>query len=297
MLGAISKQFSDHSQNSYMTASLGGPREQARTAEEIREAAVPPLAEADDESKKQPAESSRTIDTVKLSKNETKEVQELKSRDQEVRKHEQAHKAVAGRYAVGSMSFSFQVGPDGKRYAVGGEVGIDLSKGQTPEKTIQKAATVRAAALAPAEPSGQDRKVAAMASRMEQEARQELSVRQQEKADRVNPTDSAEVLSNMSSVASSAPETESQTESSNSFASPQKTEELPGTNSKTSMNETGRQDTHDPVELQRNENQNQFENMKPNPAIAVKKYQENTPSSLSPVDTTTAGMVMLSMAI
>lgn len=92
-------------------------------------------------------------------------IQSLAARDAEVRAHEQAHKAVGGQYA-GAISYSFETGPDGKRYAVGGEVPIDTAViAGDPQATIQKLETVRAAALAPAEPSSLDRQVAALASR------------------------------------------------------------------------------------------------------------------------------------
>lgn len=104
---------------------------------------------------------------------EQRVVDQLESRDREVRAHEQAHAAVGGSLA-GSPSYEFQTGPDGKKYAVGGEVSIDVSKANNPEDTIRKMQTVRAAALAPAEPSSQDRKVAAQASRNIAEARAEL---------------------------------------------------------------------------------------------------------------------------
>lgn len=109
-----------------------------------------------------------------LDDTEQQEVQELKNRDREVRAHEQAHKAVGGSYA-GSISYEYQQGPDGKRYAVGGEVSIDVSKEKDPEATIAKMRQVRAAAMAPAEPSPQDRSVAAQAMQTEAEARQELA--------------------------------------------------------------------------------------------------------------------------
>ncbi|QCU91181.1 hypothetical protein FE785_09325 [Thiomicrorhabdus sediminis] len=102
-------------------------------------------------------------------------VDQLKARDREVRAHEQAHMAAAGGYATG-MSFSYQTGPDGKKYAVGGEVGIDTSKvAGNPEATIQKAMVIQRAAMAPAEPSSQDYKVARQASVMMTEARAELA--------------------------------------------------------------------------------------------------------------------------
>ncbi|MGC0152527.1 putative metalloprotease CJM1_0395 family protein [Chromobacterium vaccinii] len=102
-----------------------------------------------------------------------KEVEELKSRDTDVRRHEAAHQAAGGALA-GAASFTYQQGPDGRQYAIGGEVPIRLSQGHTPQETIQNAQTVRAAALAPSDPSGQDRAVAAEASQMEQQARSQL---------------------------------------------------------------------------------------------------------------------------
>lgn len=105
----------------------------------------------------------------------------LAQRDTEVRRHEQAHLAAAGGYATGGPSFTFQKGPDGNSYAVGGEVGIDVAKESTPEATISKMETIQRAALAPAQPSSADRQIAARASVTEAQARQEiLAQRQQE---------------------------------------------------------------------------------------------------------------------
>ena len=112
-----------------------------------------------------------------LSEEDQKQVQDLKDRDREVRVHEQAHAAVGGQYA-GSPSYEYQTGPDGKRYAVGGEVSIDVSEEEKPEDTIQKMQIVRAAALAPAEPSTQDLKVAAEATQKENQARSQVSQKQ-----------------------------------------------------------------------------------------------------------------------
>lgn len=108
-----------------------------------------------------------------LSPEQLKEVEKLKARDREVRAHEMAHLAAAGGLATSGASFSYQRGPDGVSYAVGGEVKIDTSSGSNPEETLRKAQIIRAAALAPAEPSGQDRAVAAKASQMEAQARAE----------------------------------------------------------------------------------------------------------------------------
>lgn len=101
-------------------------------------------------------------------------IAELAARDREVRAHEAAHAAVGGQYAS-APSYSFERGPDGVSYAVSGEVSISTSAiPNDPEATIAKAQVIKAAANAPAEPSGQDRQVAAQASQLEQQARADL---------------------------------------------------------------------------------------------------------------------------
>lgn len=113
-------------------------------------------------------------------------VAKLQQTDRQVRAHEQAHLAAAGGLARG-VSFTYASGPDGQQYAVGGEVGIDTSEvSGDPEATIQKAQQIRAAASAPADPSGQDRAVAAQASSMEQAARLELATQQREEQQEQN---------------------------------------------------------------------------------------------------------------
>lgn len=110
-------------------------------------------------------------------------IQELAARDREVRTHERAHAAVGGQYA-GAPTYTYQRGPDGVNYAIGGEVKISTSKiPGDPQATIDKAQQVRRAALAPAEPSPQDRRVAASASQMEMEAKQELVQLQRKEAE------------------------------------------------------------------------------------------------------------------
>ena len=77
------------------------------------------------------------------------EIRKLAARDREVRAHEQAHLAAAGRYAAGGASYQFTTGPDGRPYATGGEVPIDVSKVPgDPDATLVKAQAVRRAALA-----------------------------------------------------------------------------------------------------------------------------------------------------
>jgi hypothetical protein len=138
-----------------------------------------------------PALRRRDPDRVELSaackdgqcEKEQKEVQELRRQDREVRAHEQAHKGVGGAEA-GPISYTYTTGPDGKRYAVAGEVPIDVSPVEgDPDATIQKMQRVRAAALAPAEPSAVDRQVAAKA---QQVARQAQAQKQQEQGGQID---------------------------------------------------------------------------------------------------------------
>ena len=128
-----------------------------------------------------------------LSPEEQAQVEALKARDAEVRRHEQAHAAVGGPHA-GSPVYEFQRGPDGNQYAVGGSVSIDISPvPNDPAATIQKMDVVRRAALAPAEPSSQDRSVARQAEQTAQAARVELqeqaAAERQERLEAAAPTD------------------------------------------------------------------------------------------------------------
>lgn len=129
-----------------------------------------------EEGAKEPSESG----SEKADKTE-QEIKELRKRDAEVKKHEQAHKAAAGSYYVSGPHFEYKVGPDGHRYAVGGNVKVDTSEiSGDPEATIKKARQIRRSALAPADPSAQDRQVAAEAARLELKASQELAKQRSE---------------------------------------------------------------------------------------------------------------------
>ncbi len=116
----------------------------------------------------------KTADGLTMSEEEAKEIEKLKEQDREVHAHEQAHKSAGGQYVTGGPQYEYRTGPDGKRYAVGGSVSIDTSpvKGD-PDATIRKMQTVQRAALAPANPSAQDRRVAAVAARQMQQAMQQ----------------------------------------------------------------------------------------------------------------------------
>ena len=124
-----------------------------------------------------------------LTEAERKEVQKLKQRDREVRAHEAAHKAAGGSIA-GAPSFETTTGPDGRSYAVAGEVSIDASPvPNNPEATIRKMEIVRRAALAPSQPSAQDRQVAADAAAKIQQARIEKREQDAEEREKIEGSD------------------------------------------------------------------------------------------------------------
>ncbi|HED6832156.1 TPA: hypothetical protein R5151_000615 [Campylobacter coli] len=123
---------------------------------------------------KQNSEQTQMINGVELTLQQVQQLRELQSIDRNVKAHEAAHQAAGGGLA-GAASFSYTRGPDNQMYAVAGEVPIRMQEGRTPEETIANARQVAAAAMAPADPSPQDYKVAANAAKMEFDARAEAT--------------------------------------------------------------------------------------------------------------------------
>ncbi len=129
--------------------------------------------QSDKEASLQPNESVNNKETKQVLAEE-KIIDELSARDAEVKRHENAHASTGGS-VTGSPSYEYRKGPDGKSYAVSGEVSVDLSTvAGDPGATIAKMQQVHAAALAPTNPSSQDIKVAATAAKIILEAQSEL---------------------------------------------------------------------------------------------------------------------------
>jgi hypothetical protein len=126
-------------------------------------------------SSSQPNGTARKLDAERVAL-----LSQIATTDRQVRAHEQAHLTAAGAYATAGPSYSYTVGPDGQRYAVAGEVSLDTSPDPSgPEATVQKAKVIQTAANALADPSTQDRMVAAQAARMEAAAEAEIFAQQQ----------------------------------------------------------------------------------------------------------------------
>ena len=180
--------YSSSSQNWAFTMNVGAVTSSSSYAPPARaEAGAAPSASGASSALEVPAPAGTSTtgnsgDTTNLTPEALALISKLKTRDTEVRQHEQAHLAAAGGLAVSGAAYTYQRGPNGVDYAIGGEVHIDTAPGRTPEETITRAHTIQAAALAPSEPSGADRAVAAQAAQLEQQARTELAVQDAEQA-------------------------------------------------------------------------------------------------------------------
>lgn len=160
--------------NYYKTGYVGNGPGQARSTASPQPEKV---SHADETGKTgKPAEESteRSISGKELNDDEQRRVEKLRQRDRKVRSHENAHAAAAGPYKRGGTRFSYKTGPDGKQYAVSGNVSVDMGSESTPEATIAKMKTVQRAAIAPQDPSAKDRATYSAAVRREMNARQAL---------------------------------------------------------------------------------------------------------------------------
>ncbi len=147
--------------------------------EESSPSREPGAASSNEESSSAEAGPKRS-DGTPMAPEEIQLLEQLKQSDREVRQHEMAHQIVGGAY-TGGASYDYEVGPDGKRYAVAGEVPIDYGPvPNDPQATIEKMQTVIAAAMAPADPSPKDYQVASQARQYLLEAKLEASMQRSE---------------------------------------------------------------------------------------------------------------------
>lgn len=162
VIGAINTTYAQYS----FTPQRRTPSTVSDTQDEST--VIPPVDESESSGSSNP-----------VSQEDQRAIEKLKERDRKVRAHEAAHMAAGGGITQGGPSYSYTTGPDGKRYAIGGEVQIDTSEvPDNPQATIIKMEQVQRAALAPTDPSGQDRKVASEAAAQAAKARSELSDKQ-----------------------------------------------------------------------------------------------------------------------
>lgn len=131
------------------------------------------------EKKNASGESTKSADSDDKKTEEEKKKEEASQKykkiEEEVKAHERAHKMAGGSLVRGATSFTYVVADDGKRYISAGEVKIDMSiDPNKPEESIRQLQQVQRAALAPSDPSGQDRAVAAEANSKEAQLRAQM---------------------------------------------------------------------------------------------------------------------------
>jgi len=136
----------------------------------------------------------------KVSEEEKRAVEKLKRTDAKVKAHERAHMSAGAGLIQGGANYQYQRGPDGKMYATGGDVKIDVSPENNPRATMQKMEQVKRAALAPAQPSGQDRAVAAQAMQVESQARAELSKLRMEEGKEKNEKPDTQLIKDLINI-------------------------------------------------------------------------------------------------
>lgn len=130
-------------------------------------------------------------------------IQNLVQRDREVKNHERIHASIGGAFAS-APNFTYQKGPDGQLYAVGGDVSIDTSAvAGDPRATLEKAQVIIRAALSVPEPSVQDRRVAAQARVMATEAQAEMALLESTN-EKVVQTSEADVIDESSRISRDA---------------------------------------------------------------------------------------------
>ncbi|MGB3750737.1 MAG: putative metalloprotease CJM1_0395 family protein [Arcobacteraceae bacterium] len=118
----------------------------------------------------QKVENNRTkdyIDTSSIDKNYdeidfARVVEKFRKKDAEIRTHEQVHASIGN--TTTPISYSYQQGPDGKMYAIGGSVRFDTSIPNDPKAASFKLDMLQKAAAGPAQMSGADGSIASQSN-------------------------------------------------------------------------------------------------------------------------------------
>lgn len=84
---------------------------------------------------------------------------------------------LVGGSLAGSASYTYTIGPDGKRYINGGNVSMRLPQASSFDSMLRNLKRVKAASTAPQNPSPQDMQTAAMASAREASIKSEYRLK------------------------------------------------------------------------------------------------------------------------
>lgn len=102
---------------------------------------------------------------------EDETLRRLKNRDAHVKAHEASHAGSGGVMTIGAPSYTYQIGPDGKPYAIGGKVTLASRPASNPRMAELHARSLKNASLSVDDPSPQDLAAASSAEAMAREAR------------------------------------------------------------------------------------------------------------------------------
>ncbi len=113
---------------------------------------------------------------------EHKEIEKIRKNSRNVKRRELVYRAVVGNHVRGAVSFQYEIGPDGMKYAVAGHTAIDTRPIiNNPEASIRKAQAIKRTKI--------DRSVAVEVEKMEREARLALKEKQGKESDDVAKAD------------------------------------------------------------------------------------------------------------
>lgn len=118
------------------------------------------------------ASKQRGVDGKELSEGDEALLEKLQARDAKVRNHEAAHVMAAGGQAQGLPTYTYQTGPDGRRYAIGGSVNISVMRTGDEEANVRRANKAYRAAMATGEPSVRDMQTAHKAAAISAQEKQ-----------------------------------------------------------------------------------------------------------------------------
>ncbi len=124
-------------------------------------------------------------------RNDDPALQRIKNIDRNVRLHENSHASADGVQTIGTARYKYAEGPDGKLYAVGGEVTVAVQSSGKPEDNLRAARALRSSALSSDNPSPADFAAAADAGQIEIEALSQMAKRAKEIRETIHRNDSS----------------------------------------------------------------------------------------------------------
>ncbi len=123
----------------------------------------------------------KNVNDRQLTEEEKREIEKIRKNGRNVRRRELVYRAIVGNHVRGAVSFQYDTGPDGIKYAIDGHTSIDTRPViNNPEASIRKAQAIKRTKI--------DRSVAVEVDKMEREARQKLREQQRQESEDTTKT-------------------------------------------------------------------------------------------------------------